>query len=82
MTKQDILDGLEALKDLVNVNGKVQLDNLKAGVMGLEERVPDPPAVVTVDEALSAWAPEPTPEPKPEPKKPRAKSKPYKRRSK
>lgn len=54
MTKQEILDGLEGLKDLVNNNGKAQLDALKASVMGLEE-----PVVVV---------PEPVIEKKPEPK--------------
>jgi len=37
MTKQEILDALEGLKDYVNDHGKRQIDALKGGIMGLEE---------------------------------------------
>ena len=78
MTKQEILDGLEGLKDMVNNNGKVQIDALKAGVTGLLE--PEPlreiePEPVAEEKALD-------PEPIVAPKKERTKPKPYKRRSK
>lgn len=41
MTKQQILDGLEGLKELINANGKIQIDGLKAAIMMLEEVIPE-----------------------------------------
>lgn len=35
MTKQEVLDGLDGLKDLLNDGGKAQVEGLKAGVRGL-----------------------------------------------
>lgn len=37
MTKQEILDSLEGLKDLTNDSGKRTIDGIKAAVMGLLE---------------------------------------------
>lgn len=47
MTKQEILDGLEGLKDMVNHVGKQAIDAIKAGVMGLQ--VVDPIAPIVVE---------------------------------
>lgn len=52
MTKQEILDGLEGLKDLVNHIGKSQIDALKAGVVGLEEPSYPVPLIAQYEQAV------------------------------
>lgn len=42
MTKQELLDGLEGLKDMLNDGGKYQVETLKGAV---RELVPDAEAV-------------------------------------
>ncbi len=51
MTKEEILNALEGLKDFVNHVGKQSIDSIKAGVRGLAE----PPVVP----AEAYYAPEP-----------------------
>lgn len=61
MTKQEILNGLEGLKDMVNYNGRAAIDALKVAVMGLMELPPIQP--------VPPQTPPPQPEEKPKPKK-------------
>lgn len=61
MTKQEILDGLEGLKDMVNHVGKQTIDALKAGVSGLEES-----AAVICPEVYGTSEKEVVPEPQEE----------------
>lgn len=37
MTKQEIIDALEGLKDFINDNGKRSIDSLKTAVAGLSD---------------------------------------------
>lgn len=76
MTKQEILDGLEGLKELTNTNGKITIDALKAGISGLEEPTPKPLPKVEEKE------PDQEPEEVAMTAVPKAPRKPYKRRSK
>jgi hypothetical protein len=55
MTKQEILDVLEALKELTNDTGKQTIDSVKAAVQFLREPVP-----------IEEKPPVPEPEPEPE----------------
>jgi outer membrane biosynthesis protein TonB len=64
MTKQEILDRLEELKDFVNENGKGRIERIKEGIFVLLE--PEPPKVEVKPEPEPVPAPEPTPEPEPE----------------
>ncbi len=57
MTKLDIFNALESLKDYVNQAGKETLDGIKAAVMLLEERGP------AVSESLPEQRPPDIPEP-------------------
>ena len=71
MTKQQILDALEGLKDLTNDSGKREIDAVKAGILFLQED-PEQRWPVKEREADKAAEPEPieaaveeTPEPEP-----------------
>lgn len=61
MTKQEILDGLEALKDSTNNAGKLSIDGIKAAIFAWPEAPPLQP------EGLPEAPPEPeVREPEPE----------------
>ncbi len=75
MTKQEVLDALEALKEMTNDSGKQALDAIKAGVVRLCECGPED----TVAAQDDAWKPEPEEEKGPERQRhPELKAKPKK----
>lgn len=70
MTKQEILDALESMKEMTNDSGKRSLDAIKAGVRGLLE-LPEPvhQERTLVEPILEEEKPAPKVEKKVEPKK-------------
>lgn len=66
MTKQQILEALEGLKELTNDNGKRTIDAVKAGIHFLQE---EPEAPGPQPEPTRRFQPEPEPIPGPEPAK-------------
>lgn len=59
MTKQQILDTLESLKELTNDTGKQTIDSVKASIHVLQEPEPAPPVPVPEEAPLPAPEPEP-----------------------
>lgn len=68
MTKQQILDTLEALKELTNDTGKQTIDSVKASIHHLHEQPPITLVPIVAPPPPKTEEPKPKPEQEPKPK--------------